>query len=37
MEFWIALWTVLLWSSMAAFGLVGVYILAGLFRTLGGK
>ncbi len=34
MEFWIGLWTFLLWASAAAFGLVTVYILAGALRTL---
>lgn len=34
-DFWIALWTLLLWSSMGAFGLLGIYILAGLIHGLG--
>ena len=37
MEFWITLWTLLLWASIAAFALVGAYILFGAFRSLAGK
>lgn len=34
MEFWVTLWTVLLWASAIAFGLVALYILAGAARKL---
>jgi len=33
MSFWIALWSLLLWSSVAAFGGVTLFILAGLLRS----
>ena len=37
MDFWIGLWTVLLWASAAAFGLVTVYIVVSSLRNLIGK
>ena len=33
MEFWIGLWTVLLWTSAFAFGLVTLYIVVGALRN----
>lgn len=34
MDFWIGLWTVLLWASAGAFGLVTLYILVGALARL---
>lgn len=34
MDFWITLWTALLWTSAIAFGLVGLYIVAGAVKKL---
>ena len=31
---WVSLWTVLLWLSAGAFGLVTIYVLYGLIRGL---
>ena len=37
MEFWIGLWTFLLWASAIAFALVALYILAGALRSAIGR
>jgi hypothetical protein len=34
MDFWVTLWTVLLWASTIAFGLVSLYIVAGAVKKL---
>ena len=31
---WVALWTILLWMSAGAFGLVTIYVLSGFVRNL---
>lgn len=37
MDFWITLWTVLIWTSTIAFGFVSLYIVAGAIRKLIGR
>ena len=34
MDFWVGLWTVLLWASAGAFALVTLYIVASAIRNL---
>lgn len=37
MDFWVSLWTVLLWTSAGAFGLIALFILYGFVRRLLGR